>query len=40
METIKLKLEKLDYLVQLIISNHEGILSVEELDKQTSFSNV
>ena len=37
METIKLILEKLDYLEQLIISNHKEILSVEELEKYTGF---
>ncbi|MDM1377745.1 helix-turn-helix transcriptional regulator [Myroides marinus] len=37
METIKLILEKLDYLEQLIISNNKEILSVEELEKYTGF---
>ncbi|UVD80040.1 helix-turn-helix domain-containing protein [Myroides albus] len=37
METIKLILEKLNYLEQLIISNHKEILSVEELEKYTGF---
>ncbi|WP_413512909.1 helix-turn-helix transcriptional regulator [Myroides odoratus] len=37
METIKLILEKLDYLEQLIIANHKEILSVEELEKYTGF---
>ncbi|WP_025124841.1 helix-turn-helix transcriptional regulator [Myroides odoratimimus] len=37
MEPIKLILEKLDYLEQLIISNHKEILSVEELEKYTGF---
>lgn len=37
MEAIKLILEKLDYLEQLIISNHKKILSVEELEKYTGF---
>lgn len=37
MEAIKLILEKLDYLEQLIISNHKEILSVEELEKYTGF---
>ena len=37
METIKLILEKLDYLEQLIIANHKEILSLEELEKYTGF---
>lgn len=37
MEPIKLILEKLDYLEQLIISNNKEILSVEELEKYTGF---
>ncbi|EHO12345.1 helix-turn-helix transcriptional regulator [Myroides odoratimimus] len=37
MEAIKLILEKLNYLEQLIISNHKEILSVEELEKYTGF---
>lgn len=37
MEAIKLILEKLDYLEQLIISNNKEILSVEELEKYTGF---
>ncbi|MDM1044390.1 helix-turn-helix transcriptional regulator [Myroides odoratus] len=37
MESIKLILEKLDYLEQLIISNNKEILSVEELEKYTGF---
>lgn len=37
MEPIKLILEKLDYLEQLIIANHKEILSVEELEKYTGF---
>ncbi|MEK6492496.1 helix-turn-helix transcriptional regulator [Myroides odoratimimus] len=37
MENIKLILDKLDYLEQLIISNHKEILSVEELEKYTGF---
>ncbi|MEK6495242.1 helix-turn-helix transcriptional regulator [Myroides odoratimimus] len=37
MESIKLILEKLNYLEQLIISNNKEILSVEELEKYTGF---
>jgi excisionase family DNA binding protein len=37
MEPIKLILEKLDCLEQLIISNNKEILSVEELEKYTGF---
>ncbi|MEC4034307.1 helix-turn-helix transcriptional regulator [Myroides odoratimimus] len=37
MEPIKLILEKLDYLEQLIISNSKVILSVEDLEKYTGF---
>ncbi|MDM1514791.1 helix-turn-helix domain-containing protein [Myroides odoratimimus] len=37
MEPIKLILEKLDYLEQLIISNSKEILSVEDLEKYTGF---
>ncbi len=37
MESIKLILEKLDYLEQLISSNNKKILSVEELEKYTGF---
>ncbi|AJH14551.1 helix-turn-helix transcriptional regulator [Myroides profundi] len=37
MEPIKLILEKLNYLEQLIISNNKEILSVEELEKYTGF---
>ena len=37
METIKLILEKLDYLEQLIQNTNKEILSVEELKKYTGF---
>lgn len=37
MESIKLILEKLDYLEQLIINERKEILSVEELEKYTGF---